>query len=237
MDSKQLMPPLTRLPLVGCDPWDRRAPFILTLTGTSGSGKGHLASELELRGFTRIISTTTRPPRENEVPGVHYYFVDPRSFATTLCEGGFAELTRHAGHWYGVTREVLAAALARGRPMCLVLDPRGVRRMRVWAEEQGWRIQTLFLNQSRDQLARTLVRRATTYSPQDGQEGTTMTELLRAQTGWLAELRWDAVINTAATSKVAGALASRLIETARPEHQPALGAAQAGRRLLHGVSR
>jgi hypothetical protein len=109
--------------------------------------------------------------------------------------------------------------------------------MRVWAEEQGWRIQTLFLNQSRDQLARTLVRRATTYSPQDGQEGTTMTELLRAQTGWLAELRWDAVINTAATSKVAGALASRLIETARPEHQPALGAAQAGRRLLHGVSR
>lgn len=237
MDSTQFIPPLTRFNFFGCDPWDRRAPFILTLTGTSGSGKGHLARELEQRGITRIISTTTRPARENEAPGVDYHFVDPRSFATTLCEGRFAELTRHAGHWYGVTCEVLDAALAHGRPICLVLDPRGVRRMCVWAKERGSRIQTLFLNQSRDHLARTLVRRGTTDSTQGGQAGTAIMDLLKVQTGWLADRHWDVVINTPATPKMVGALVTRLIEIARPEQERASGAALASRRLLHGVSR
>ncbi len=237
MDSTYSLPFLTRRQFLGCDPWDQRTPFVLTITGTSGSGKGVLARELEQRGMTRIISTTTRPPRQSEVPDVNYQFVDASAFATTLCEGGFAELTRRSGHWYGLTRDVLAEALARGRPMCVVLDPRGVRRMCALGKERGWRIQTLFLNQSRDQLARTLVRRGPSDSGQVGNEGIAMLDLLKMQTGWLAELRWDVVINTHVSPKMVGALATRLIDIARPEKVHASGAGQSNRRVMHAGSR
>ena len=105
------------------------------------------------------------------------------------------------------------------------------------ARERGWRIQTLFLNQSRDQLARTLVRRGPTDSPQYGPQGTAIMDLLKSQTGWLAELHWDVVINTAVSPKIAGALTTRLIDVARQARERAVAAPQPTRQLFHGASR
>lgn len=237
MDSTYPLAFLTRQHFLGCDPWDRSTPFILTITGSSGSGKSILARELEQRGMTRIISTTTRPPRHGEVPDVNYHFVDASSFATTLCEGGFAELTRRAGHWYGLTRAAIAEALTQARPMCVVLEPQGVRRMCALGKERGWRIQTLFVNQSRDQLARILVRRGPSASGQTGLEGVAMVDLLRSQTGWLSEMRWDVVIKTRVNPKVAGELATHLIDIARPGASRASVAARSNRRVMHAGSR
>ena len=149
-------------------------------------------------------------------------------FANTLCEGGLVECNRHAGDWYGVTRDSLAAAEMRGRPMCLVLNPQGVRRMRVVAEERGWRMYTVFLRQSRARLARTLIRRFQSSGAESVCHGQRITDLWRNQTGWEAELRWDVIVGAPAANDLAQ-LAEKLAQIARltPPREPIVPAHRA----------
>jgi guanylate kinase len=214
MTATQFLPLLLRSNMSGRGVWDGVAPRLITLTGTSGSGKRLLARSLERHDVIRITSITTRPPRAQETPGLDYDFVDAKMFAKTLCEGGLIECNRHAGDWYGVTRDSLAAAEMQGRPMYLVLNPQGVRRMRVVAEERGWRMQTVFLRQSRARLARTLIRRLHSSGPESVCRGQQITDLWRNQTGWEAGLRWDVIVGAPAGNDLAQ-LAESLVQIAR----------------------
>lgn len=48
---------------------------LFILTGRAGSGKSTCLSFLETIGYKRIVTYTTRPPRNNEIDGVDYHFV------------------------------------------------------------------------------------------------------------------------------------------------------------------
>ena len=59
--------------------------MIIVLLGASGSGKSTLEHELATHhGFEKIISYTTRQPRESEENGKDYYFVDNDTFNEIL---------------------------------------------------------------------------------------------------------------------------------------------------------
>lgn len=54
----------------------RIKPIIIAISGVSGSGKTHLSKFLRKEyGIPMIVSTTTRPPRADEVEGEDYFFV------------------------------------------------------------------------------------------------------------------------------------------------------------------
>ena len=51
---------------------------ILAIVGKSGAGKDHILKCLKMCPIDKvnyIVSSTTRPPREGEVDGVHYHFL------------------------------------------------------------------------------------------------------------------------------------------------------------------
>jgi guanylate kinase len=48
----------------------------IILVGKGGSGKDHLRKMLMERGFRYCVSHTTRPPREEEIDGVDYHFIE-----------------------------------------------------------------------------------------------------------------------------------------------------------------
>lgn len=51
-------------------------PVIIAIVGASGSGKTFLAKYLQNQfDIPAIVSTTTRPPREDEIDGKDYFFV------------------------------------------------------------------------------------------------------------------------------------------------------------------
>lgn len=56
----------------------------VVLVGRMGSGKTTLLKALENRGFSRVVSVTTRPPRPGEVDKVDYIFTDDRGFDSAL---------------------------------------------------------------------------------------------------------------------------------------------------------
>ena len=63
----------------------------IILCGPGASGKDHLKRQFEAKGFRKSISYTTREPREGEVDGVHYYFVDEQKFLKLIEDGVFYE--------------------------------------------------------------------------------------------------------------------------------------------------
>lgn len=75
------------------------------LLGRSASGKTTVAEELIERNFGEfLVSYTTREPREGEINGIDYHFVDNKEFEKTKMIASFS-----AGkNWhYGVSRDSL----------------------------------------------------------------------------------------------------------------------------------
>lgn len=66
--------------------------MIVVLMGETASGKTSLAKELEKDyDFNRIITYTTRKPREGEIGGKDYHFVTKETFEAIDAENGFIE--------------------------------------------------------------------------------------------------------------------------------------------------
>jgi guanylate kinase len=76
---------------------------IVALFGKSGSGKDTVLKALckNQSTYNRIISSTTRPPREGEVDGKDYYFLDNIAFAEKILNGSFIEATGFKNWFYG----------------------------------------------------------------------------------------------------------------------------------------
>ncbi len=88
-------------------------PLLLILSAPSGAGKTTLA-RLLLSVLPRAklsVSTTTRPPRGQEIEGRDYHFVDEPEFQRMIERGEFLEWARVHGHRYGTSRAVVEQAL------------------------------------------------------------------------------------------------------------------------------
>jgi guanylate kinase len=83
----------------------KRTKSRIVLCGKAASGKDHLRQILEGRGFSYGISYTTRPPRDNEVDGRDYYFIDESEFQSLIDEKFFYEHISFNGWLYGTSRE------------------------------------------------------------------------------------------------------------------------------------
>ena len=67
---------------------------MIVICGRTCAGKDTLGKWLEERhGFEKVISYTTRPPREGEVDGKDYYFITSVTFDKMRSNGDFAETT------------------------------------------------------------------------------------------------------------------------------------------------
>ena len=111
--------------------------MLLIVAGPSGSGKSTLCDRLVAAGvgFSRVITSTTRAPREGEVDGVHYHFFTPAEFDARIAAGEFLEWAWvHGERRYGTLAASVLDPLARGRDLVLSVDVQGVESIRRAAE-------------------------------------------------------------------------------------------------------
>lgn len=95
---------------------------LIVITGAAGTGKTTVSRYLSQHyPICRVLTHTTRPPRQGEHDGQDYYFETPDSFF----ENHFVEYVRYAGHLYGSSKEGLARAFEKSDLACLVLDTKG----------------------------------------------------------------------------------------------------------------
>lgn len=76
---------------------------IVALFGKSGAGKDTLLQKLHYANpqYKKIIMTTTRPKRDYEREGVHYYYLSPEDFAVKVLNGDLIEATSFNDWFYG----------------------------------------------------------------------------------------------------------------------------------------
>ena len=104
---------------------------LVVISGASGVGKGTVLGIMmkKRKDLSFSVSATTRPPRPNEIDGVHYYFVTRDQFENMIENGEFLEYDAHAANYYGTLRVQAEEKLARG-PVLLDIEPAGAKQVR-----------------------------------------------------------------------------------------------------------
>jgi guanylate kinase len=113
----------------------KSSPLLIVISAPSGGGKTTLCQQLLTTNpnVTRVVTCTTRPPREGEQDGVDYYFLDEATFQRRVQADEFLEFATVYGHRYGNTKSEVLARLRQGRDVLLSVDVQGVAALRARA--------------------------------------------------------------------------------------------------------
>jgi guanylate kinase len=105
---------------------------VFVITGPSGVGKGTLISRLldRVPELELSVSATTRAPREGEIDGRDYHFLDSAEFDRLVREGAFLEHAEYSGNRYGTLRSDVEKRLDAGKSVVLEIEVQGARQVR-----------------------------------------------------------------------------------------------------------
>lgn len=111
---------------------DRKEPGkLFILSAPSGAGKTTLCKEM-LERFSQLafsVSHTTRPPRQGEVDGQDYFFIDRQSFESGIEKGLWVEWALVHGNYYGTSVSFVNTTLEKGVNLVLDIDVQGARQI------------------------------------------------------------------------------------------------------------
>ena len=107
---------------------------ILTIiSGFSGAGKGTVVKEIFStyeKDYSLSISATTRKPREGEVHGVQYFFLDKEVFEKKIEENQFLEYARYVDNYYGTPKDFVFDKLDQGVSVILEIEMQGALKVK-----------------------------------------------------------------------------------------------------------
>lgn len=100
---------------------------LIVISGPSGVGKGTIIKKLlKSEKHKLAISMTTRPIREGEKHGVHYYFVTKNEFIENIKNNNFIEYAEvYKGIYYGTLKSEVERTLKNNINVILEIDIEG----------------------------------------------------------------------------------------------------------------
>lgn len=124
---------------------------MIVLVGESASGKSSIERHLvNHHGFNKVVSYTTREPRQGEVDGVDYHFINTERFLELKKQGFFAETAVYNDWNYGTAKEDCTD------DKVAVLTPHGLRQV---SKLDGINVTSFYINvPRRDRLIKILQR-------------------------------------------------------------------------------
>lgn len=106
----------------------KKKGVVFVITGPSGVGKTTVAQSVmkELKSkFKRVITCTTRAPREGEKNNVDYHFLSKTEFESLLKKDAFFEWAKVYDNYYGSLKKEINAVVNSGKNVLLVTDNQG----------------------------------------------------------------------------------------------------------------
>lgn len=97
---------------------------LVVFQGPSASGKTTLQAVL---GLPRIVTWTSRAPRQGEIDGVDYHFTERKTLEQMMNEGKMLETSEYRGHLYGTSLSSIEDTAGGAGLRSIVLDPSGAR--------------------------------------------------------------------------------------------------------------
>ena len=107
--------------------------LLVVVSGFSGVGKGTLVKKLvtECDNYALSVSMTTRKPREGEIDGVSYFFVDHDTFEQTIAQDGLVEYASYVGNYYGTPKAWVEEQRNSGKDVVLEIEVQGALKGKV----------------------------------------------------------------------------------------------------------
>lgn len=112
---------------------DRNSPpLLIVLSGPSGVGKDAVLARMKKaeRPLHYVVTATTRPRRAREKNGVNYHFLSRRQFQQMINKHQFLEWANVYGNYYGVPKDEVSPALAKGVDTIVKVDVQGAATIR-----------------------------------------------------------------------------------------------------------
>ncbi|MDW5300569.1 MAG: guanylate kinase [Sedimentibacter sp.] len=101
--------------------------LLVVISGPSGAGKGTICKRLkeEIKDLKVSVSATTRKPREGEIEGTSYYFINEEEFIKRINNEEFLEYAKVYGNYYGTPKREVFKELQDGNDIILEIDIQG----------------------------------------------------------------------------------------------------------------
>lgn len=111
---------------------------LFIVSGPAGSGKTTLCDRMiaESPQIDRVITATTRAPREGEVDKTDYHFFDYKTFREKIDSGNFYEYATVHGNLYGTLKSEVQEKLSDGIDLLLNIDVQGAALFRKAAKHE-----------------------------------------------------------------------------------------------------
>lgn len=100
---------------------------LFVISGPSGVGKGTLVAQImqKLPNAWLSVSATTRKPREDEVDGVSYFFLEEDDFLKRIETQGMLEWAKFNAHYYGTPLQSVVEHMEKGEQVILEIEVQG----------------------------------------------------------------------------------------------------------------
>lgn len=111
---------------------NRKRGLVFVVSAPAGTGKTTLVDmlEKEFSCVLRSVSYTTRPQRQGEVTGQHYYFITKQEFEKKIANNEFLEFVTLYGYYYGTAYETVQKQQELGKHVILVIDTQGALKLK-----------------------------------------------------------------------------------------------------------
>ena len=140
--------------------YEGEGPCSVILVGPSGSGKTTIAEYLVENNpdmFEKLVTDTTRDPREGEVNGEAYNFRSEEVFKAMIEAGEYAEYSEYAGKYYGSSRAAIDAILNKGKYPIIVMDINGAESV---IKAYPRKAVSIFLDRGKEELMAAILDRS-----------------------------------------------------------------------------
>ena len=119
--------------------------MMIVLSSPSGAGKTTLTKMLSEKNdnFIISISHTTRIPRNNEVNGKDYFFVNKKEFQELIKNNCFIEHATVFNNLYGTMKEPVIKDLSKGKNVLFDIDWQGAEQIK--KKKLDFKLITLFI--------------------------------------------------------------------------------------------
>ena len=105
---------------------------LIVVSGPSGAGKSTVINKV-MSGRNDLhfsVSATTRAPREGEVDGVNYYFLEREKFREMIANEEFLEYAEYVENFYGTPVAPVKENLEKGNSIILDIEVQGAANVR-----------------------------------------------------------------------------------------------------------
>ncbi|MGE0108834.1 MAG: guanylate kinase [Bdellovibrionales bacterium] len=109
----------------------QRRGLMMVLSSPSGAGKTSISRKLldSDPNINLSVSVTTRAPREGEVNGRDYTFIDSIDFNLMVNRDQLLEHAKVFGNYYGTPRQAVEDSLAQGKDVLFDIDWQGTQQL------------------------------------------------------------------------------------------------------------